>query len=201
MGKSYTPVRTKPRLQQKRKPLPGDLLKNAHPDEIDWYQVAPVLKKQTPGACSFVYFIGEEDDGPVKIGTALDPIQRLRGLQIGNPRRLRIEALIYGDFRFESTLHEYWRTFAIGGKVRKGMDGDYARETEWFAPEARERIIEAAIFISNRQTMLLPEASADDMYKVIGEVMTDFGYEIVRGDELRFLAKGSGYVTRRLRPS
>lgn len=37
-----------------------------------------------------LYVISESRDGPVKIGTSADPAARLRQLQTGNPRRLRI---------------------------------------------------------------------------------------------------------------
>lgn len=41
---------------------------------------------------SFVYFIQEGMDGPIKIGRSTDPWKRLEALQSGNPRPLRLIA-------------------------------------------------------------------------------------------------------------
>lgn len=47
-----------------------------------------------------VYVISEGPDGPIKIGKSADPEARLRTLQTGNPRQLR---MIYAC-RFESEM-------------------------------------------------------------------------------------------------
>lgn len=181
-----------------------DLLSHAHPAEINWENVAPFLKDRQPGTAPFVYFIIEGEDGPVKIGQAKNPIQRLRSLQTGNARPLKIEFVIYGDLEFERLLHEYWRPFAIvGSKLKRAdRDSDYFRETEWFAPEARKRILDAADEISFRQ-LAAPHGTTtlDDMYLIVGEVMTELGYEIRRPDELRYLGKHGGYVVKKNRPA
>ena len=41
---------------------------------------------------SWVYFIQEDNDGPIKIGRSADPWKRLEALQAGNPRTLRLIA-------------------------------------------------------------------------------------------------------------
>jgi hypothetical protein len=75
--------------------------------EVVWQQVSPVFESaRGVGGISFVYFIGESDDGSLKIGTSKDPISRLRGMQTGNPRRLRIEHVLVGSSHLEKLLHE-----------------------------------------------------------------------------------------------
>jgi hypothetical protein len=39
---------------------------------------------------SYVYLISESDEGPVKVGVAGNPYARIRELQTGNPKRLRL---------------------------------------------------------------------------------------------------------------
>lgn len=84
---------------------------------------------------SFVYFIGEPD-GPLKIGLSKDPIARLRGMQTGNPRRLRIEYVLLGDLNLEKLMQEMWRPHAILSANQIGKP-DALPGTEWFQPEVR----------------------------------------------------------------
>jgi hypothetical protein len=39
---------------------------------------------------AFVYIIQDGDAGPIKIGWAINPFERLKHLQVGNPRRMRL---------------------------------------------------------------------------------------------------------------
>lgn len=61
---------------------------------------------------SFIYFILQEEDrseelgGFIKIGVARNPRARLRELQTGNPRLLRLIALCRGDLETEKWLHQ-----------------------------------------------------------------------------------------------
>lgn len=59
-----------------------------------------------------VYFIGEkaEHGARVKIGTSMNPHERLRQLQIGSPAALRILALARGDEALEREYHSKFRT-------------------------------------------------------------------------------------------
>lgn len=70
----------------------------------------------------WVYFIQSGDDGPVKIGVAIDPADRLATLQQGNPTPLRLLA-VYRGFPFEERqLHEEFAGERLTG--------------EWFRPAA-----------------------------------------------------------------
>ena len=66
-----------------------------------------------------VYFIQSGSDGPIKIGTAVDPRERLRKLQMGSPVRLRLLAIAQG-VGLEKRLHRQFRDL-------RGLG-------EWFEP-------------------------------------------------------------------
>lgn len=67
-----------------------------------------------------VYFIQEDEDGPIKIGVAVDVDKRLAMLQIGNSRQLRLLAIRDGGRALEIELHKRLGDFRIRG--------------EWFEP-------------------------------------------------------------------
>lgn len=52
-----------------------------------------------------IYFIQAGHDGPIKIGKAVDPQQRLRTLQTGTHETLRLLAVIPGDHEREAEIH------------------------------------------------------------------------------------------------
>lgn len=64
----------------------------------------------------------EGDDGPIKIGTAVNPSSRLKELQGGNPRPLQLLGYFPGDARLEYRLHKHFAEWRIRG--------------EWFSPDA-----------------------------------------------------------------
>lgn len=64
----------------------------------------------------FVYFIQEVDGGPVKIGQALDPKGRLAELQCGNPRVLKLRAVVLATDETEQSLHYAWGHAAVRGE-------------------------------------------------------------------------------------
>lgn len=108
---------------------------------VDYWQAAS-------GKPEFVYFIRawslvDEDDydwaetGPVKIGVARDPIQRLAELQCGNPLQLRIQQVILGNREVEQAYHKHWHDARIRG--------------EWFGNGAEEVIVALAREASRRQ--------------------------------------------------
>jgi excisionase family DNA binding protein len=68
-----------------------------------------------------VYFI-QAASGPIKIGIALDPVERLAGLQISHFETLTLLAAVEGGITLETELH---RRFA-GHNIRG----------EWFEPHA-----------------------------------------------------------------
>lgn len=71
-------------------------------------------------ANTYVYAIQAGEDGPVKIGTALRPWERLATLQTANPVRLRGVAVWWGSQREERVVHELF--------------ADRRLEGEWFKP-------------------------------------------------------------------
>lgn len=69
-----------------------------------------------------VYFIRQGNHpGPIKIGHALDPIGRMRELQVANPETLHLLRVLNGDQPEEDQLHQKFRACNIRG--------------EWFRPE------------------------------------------------------------------
>lgn len=67
-----------------------------------------------------IYFIQEEDDGPIKIGVADSPVARIGALQTGNPRELNLLSVMDGGYREEADLHVRFAAGSIRG--------------EWFDP-------------------------------------------------------------------
>ena len=68
-----------------------------------------------------IYFIQFGTDGPIKIGTAVDPIVRLRTLQTGTPEPLTLLAVVPGGRTREAEVHR-----ALAHHRRSG---------EWFEPD------------------------------------------------------------------
>jgi hypothetical protein len=68
------------------------------------------------GSPSFVYVVQGEPGTPIKVGVAKDPMARLRGLQTGNPQRLRILCVIPGDHALETALHDRLRDSRVLGE-------------------------------------------------------------------------------------
>lgn len=69
----------------------------------------------------YVYFIESGDaPGPIKIGFAFDPVQRLKTLACANPHGLSLLAKFPGTQSDERALHRRFRKQNITG--------------EWFAP-------------------------------------------------------------------
>jgi hypothetical protein len=178
------------------KPGPRELtlLNKAKGHEIVWPQVAPMLEL---AALTYVYVIGEEDDGAVKIGVAKDPISRLRGMQTGNPRRLKVEHLLFGDGVLERTLHQYWEDYAIFSSGTRGKAGA-APNTEWFRPEVREKMFPVLAEASAAQLELVPTGGLDERsaIRVIREAHTAHGFVAKAREEIRLLAAQPGYQVR-----
>jgi hypothetical protein len=55
---------------------------------------------------NFVYFIRGERGGPIKIGHAANPSERLKAMQTGSPVKLRIIGIVPGGIRKEAELHK-----------------------------------------------------------------------------------------------
>lgn len=175
-------------------------LDRAKGHEIVWSAVAPLLE----GArgirdISFVYFVGESD-GPIKIGFAKDPIARLRTMQTGNPRRMRIEHLLVGDMPMEKLLHEMWEPFAIMSAGRVGKP-DAAPGTEWFRAEIRSvlaPIIGEAVAWQCRKLRRVIEdgdpLTGKELQAALRKTHREAGIVLQGRDMARTLAPAAGYV-------
>ena len=69
---------------------------------------------------SFIYFVQEGADGPIKIGTTQNLKTRLSSLQTGSARKLRVLGTIRGGNALEALLHQEFAEYQISG--------------EWFQP-------------------------------------------------------------------
>ncbi len=70
-----------------------------------------------------IYFIQNGIDGPIKIGTADDPVARLRDMQVSNPVKLRLLATLEGSYKEEKEIHLEFGILRMRG--------------EWFLPDKR----------------------------------------------------------------
>jgi hypothetical protein len=85
----------------------------------------------------FVYFIRATSGGPIKIGTAENPVKRLAELQCGNPETLEIQQVLLGGRDIEKTWHCYWVDAYLRG--------------EWFDGELAAAILLMARGIAEQQ--------------------------------------------------
>lgn len=67
-----------------------------------------------------VYFVQGVDGGPIKIGLAADPDERLKELQVGSPARLLVRCVLAGGSLVERELHLQFAASRLWG--------------EWFEP-------------------------------------------------------------------
>jgi T5orf172 domain len=65
---------------------------------------------------TFVYFIQEENRGYIKIGSAENVEKRLKGLQVGNPDKLKILHKTSGGQNLELFLHKKFKEYHIRGE-------------------------------------------------------------------------------------
>lgn len=64
-----------------------------------------------------IYFVQAVDGGPIKIGFSRNPEHRLRGLQTGSPKELRIIALIPNKTRqLEREFHQHLAEHRMSGE-------------------------------------------------------------------------------------
>jgi len=139
-------------------------LDTAKPHQLIWDQVAPILEScrqlENP---TYVYFIGEEDNGFLKIGHAKNPFTRLADMQVGNPRRLRIERLLVGDKATERLIHDLWFEFRLfANDKNKKIKG--RPRTEWFRPEIRKELFPILDIARDGQLAILANPQHEDIY-------------------------------------
>lgn len=68
----------------------------------------------------YVYFIQQGEEGPLKIGWAVDPEKRLREFQTANPQTLFLRGAVPGSREDEANFHAFFWEHRIRG--------------EWFQP-------------------------------------------------------------------
>lgn len=82
--------------------------------------LAPLYREER-GAVTNLYFIqADAPRGPVKIGVAMRPMERLETLQVGCPYPLTLVAAVPGTVVIEHAIHEHLK--------------EYRRVGEWFEP-------------------------------------------------------------------
>lgn len=169
----------------------------AKPWEVVWQQVAPVfdVAREVEGV-EFVYVISEGEDGPLKIGKAKDPIGRLRTMQTGNSRRLKLEFVVMGDRTCERLLQEMFEPFAIRSVAKRNRERTNPG-TEWFRPEIRPSL-----------ALILPEAARlqfeyldeirDHHFERLAEIVYESaraaGIDIHERDQTLLMAHGAGTI-------
>lgn len=201
MGSAVKPIKTGRRVQvgtsqPRRAASPID---KAKAYEVVWQDVAPLFEAARPiVGCCFVYFIGEPDGGPVKIGVSKDPVARLRGMQTGNPRRLRIERVLIGAQWIEKLLHEIWEEYAIKSARATGKS-DVAPGTEWFEPIVRPNLLAVIATAAQNQINYIAGIPDDvdlidvaELERCVRAAHGEHGIEAKRRDVLRYLANNGG---------
>jgi hypothetical protein len=181
--------------------MPSSPLDKARATEVRWSSVAPLFD-----ACrgianpSYIYFIGEQDDGPVKIGLAKDPVKRVRQMQTGNPRRLKVEAVLVGDRATERLFHDLWAEYAVHAPHSDGKP-ESAPQTEWFSAEIRVPlypIVADATAGQERYISDNPDAlNLYDLEQIIRWAHIEHDHVAKGRDHVHLLANTSGYVTSR----
>lgn len=201
---AYRSIRTKPKVSgSSRKHKFESPMDRATGLEMDWKRTQGLFNRaRSIDNVSFVYFIGERDGGPLKIGKAKDPIGRLRTMQTGNPRRLKLEHVLLGDVRTEHLLHEIWEPLSIPSDRNKGRVKEKGAGTEWFRPEIRDELlptIDAACWL---QEEVLAKPGEDgvievhDLERAVWEAHLEHGCVRNANDPTILLAAGAGTTLR-----
>lgn len=68
------------------------------------------------GPDAWIYFVGQQPDGPVKVGYSKNPFDRMASLQTGNPRPLALIWVVEGDLGTERMIHEALAEHRLGGE-------------------------------------------------------------------------------------
>jgi hypothetical protein len=74
-----------------------------------------------------VYVVRDDVNKRVKIGTALNPLSRLRDLQTGSSVRLRLIAMFPGGRKAEQEFQKIWPDRRLGGEWFDDRDGEVSR--------------------------------------------------------------------------
>ena len=107
-----------------------------------------------------IYFIQVENNGPIKIGTAVDPEKRLNNLQIGNHKKLNLIAVIPGKSGLESKIHRDLKGFRRDGEWFNPTTEvlDYIRNIQFAEYEIQDGVPYAVLW---RDTVVLGKTRTD----------------------------------------
>jgi hypothetical protein len=106
-----------------------------------------------------VYFIQAGENGPIKIGYSEKVASRLVKMQVDNPARLAVLAVIDdGDVEVEGGFHVRFSAHALGG--------------EWFAPakDLLDLIETLPKFVRVRKSKFVPKANPQNIFEAFGSV-------------------------------
>ena len=176
------------------KPKDSSPLDRATGSEVVWGQVNDLFNAARPfEKPEFIYFVSQMD-GPIKIGRSKEPISRLRSMQTGNPRRLRVEYVLLGECKLEKRLHRIWEAYAIESSRSKASNAPSAPGTEWFRSEVCDLLFPVISEAVSRQLARIEEGSdvfLEDLCAVVLQAHIDHGHSIEPWREKpRILAAG-----------
>lgn len=87
-----------------------------------------------------VYFAQQGNSGPIKIGSAFNPVYRVKSLQTGNPQRLYLRAVVVEKPAYrqvlERPLHELFEDYRIRGEWFRPVP-ELLQLIEWLAARAQ----------------------------------------------------------------
>lgn len=113
--------------------------KAAYRDRRKGIQHDPSYYNETRSAVperQVTYVIEAASGGPLKVGIALHPEQRLRELQTGSPVPLALVGVFPAGRAVESLLHETFKEHRLHG--------------EWYAPEIRDDLLTLLSILGSR---------------------------------------------------
>lgn len=91
-----------------------------------WRIEPSAIERGEGGAPSWVYFVQEGHDGPIKIGSSSAPWRRRTALQTGAARRLYMRRLVPGGVKVEAHYHRIFAHLRIKGGEWFRCEGDLA---------------------------------------------------------------------------
>jgi hypothetical protein len=111
-----------------------------------------------------IYFIRSYNTH-IKIGYSVDPEYRKKCLQTGSPIKLHIQAIMPGEFKTESGLHEMFAHLRTKGEWFR-----YTDELKWFIRSVKENQLETNIktlyMISQRMRLLAKSKRLGDEHRL-----------------------------------
>jgi len=79
-----------------------------------------------------IYFIRSYNEY-VKIGTSVDPNERINSLQTASPKKLRVQAVLEGSYKTEKGLHDLFNKSRVRGEWFR-----YTEEIKWYIRAVKE---------------------------------------------------------------